>query len=161
MPISLSPPCDVDDRSAVIHVVAYPAHGNYYSLGASFQSTLWLICFWWEGPFGIVEPNGIGPPYWLMESFPNHGSVGLWFCQVGSHSYNVVILNYLSVHKPTTNYTSESFNFKLHEAYICTFCTKTACQTCTKSCLVHVPNILHLWWWWWLTGCTFKNYWYL
>lgn len=30
--------------------------------GASFQSTLWLICFRWKGALGIVEPNGVGPP---------------------------------------------------------------------------------------------------
>lgn len=51
MPISLSPPSDMDDRSAVTRVATYPAHGNYYSHGASFQSTLWLICFGERGPF--------------------------------------------------------------------------------------------------------------
>lgn len=42
---------DMDDRSVVTHVVTYSAHGNYYSHGASFQSTLWLICFGEKGPW--------------------------------------------------------------------------------------------------------------
>lgn len=33
---SLSAQSDTDDRQAVSHVVTYPAHGNYYSPGASF-----------------------------------------------------------------------------------------------------------------------------
>lgn len=37
MPISLSPPSDMDDRSAVTQVVTYSAHANDY--GASFRST--------------------------------------------------------------------------------------------------------------------------
>lgn len=65
---------DMDDRSAVAHVVTYPAHGNYYSHGASIQSPLWLICFGEKGAFGIVEPNGIGTPCWPIQSY---GSAGL------------------------------------------------------------------------------------
>lgn len=37
---SLTAQSDMDDRSSVSHVLTYPAHGNYYSPGASFQTAL-------------------------------------------------------------------------------------------------------------------------
>lgn len=51
---------DMDDRSAVAHVVTYPAHGNYYSHGASIQSPLWLICFGEKGPLVLWNQMASG-----------------------------------------------------------------------------------------------------
>lgn len=95
--------CDMDDRSAVTRVVTYPAHGNYYSHGASFQSTLWLICFWWkgagEGCFGILGLKWHqGLSCGLIYSVSECGSA-MW-----SSRFQPA---HCCVYNPTTSYISE------------------------------------------------------
>lgn len=109
----------MDDRSVVTHVVTYSAHGNYYSHGASFQSTLWLICFGEKGPLVLWSQMASGLLIGPFRAFQNMGVLVYDFGQVDLHKYNVpvVMLSRLSlnqyammVHQPTTNYAPELYD---------------------------------------------------
>lgn len=84
----------------------------------SLQSTLWLICFGEKGSWLLWSQMALGLLTGPFRAVQKHGSVGLWFRQVGLHMYNVpvVMLSCLSlnqersVHKPTSNYTFDLYD---------------------------------------------------
>lgn len=136
MPISLSPPewhgwqirCHPCGR---IH----PAHGNYYSHGASFQSTLWLICFGEKGPWYCGAK-------WHRASFkaPIQRRPKTWECcsvifvKWVLHKYNVpvVMLSRLSLNPYSWGFTNPQ-PISHHANYISlknALYTQIAHQTC-------------------------------